>query len=342
VLTPDFDIDQVAGFEGPEKRLEVDFKINASKPSGLRAFGREEWQEVLNLAKCTIISVTSNDYFDSYVLSESSLFVYPFKMILKTCGTTTLLKTIPKVCALAKAAGTEVEFLAFTRKNYNFPSKQLHPHTSFDVEAEYLNQYFNGGAYIMGPLTGDHWHMYVADLTNDRHAFLDRPDQTLEIMMSELDPEVMQKFYKGELTAKQTTAAVGIDQFLPGSVSDEVLFSPCGYSVNGLKDEAYYTIHVTPEPHCSFVSFETNINQQSYTDLVRQVVDTFRPGRVCFSIFSDKKAQVGGDRARLTVNRELPGYDLVASSSQGFDGAAYAASFYAYKLAPPAPRVAAN
>ncbi len=286
--------------------------------------------------------MTSNDYFDSYVLSESSLFVYPYKIVLKTCGTTTLLKTIPKLCALAKQCGSEAEFLAFTRKNYNFPGKQLHPHTSFDVEAEYLNQYFNGDAYLMGPLTGDHWHMYVADLTNGHHAFADRPDQTLEIMMSELDAEVMQKFYKGELTAKQTTAAVGIDQFLPGSISDEVLFSPCGYSVNGLKDEAYYTIHVTPEPHCSFVSFETNLAQHSYTELIRQVVDTFRPGRFCFSVFSDKKAQLGGDRARLTVDRTVPGYELVASVNQGFDGAAYAANFFAYKTAAPAPRAASS
>jgi len=86
----------LTGFEGPEKRLELDFRPNPERPEGLRGIDKELWQEMLNLAKCTIISHTKNEYFDAFVLSESSLFVYPTKVLLKTCGTTTLLKCIPK------------------------------------------------------------------------------------------------------------------------------------------------------------------------------------------------------------------------------------------------------
>ena len=59
---------------------------------GLRDVTREEWTELCVAAACEILDVRSNEFFDAYLLSESSLFVYPVKLILKTCGTTTLLR----------------------------------------------------------------------------------------------------------------------------------------------------------------------------------------------------------------------------------------------------------
>ena len=59
---------------------------------GLREVTRNEWSNLLVSAACEILDVRSNEYFDAYLLSESSLFVYPVKIILKTCGTTTLLR----------------------------------------------------------------------------------------------------------------------------------------------------------------------------------------------------------------------------------------------------------
>ena len=61
---------------------------------GLRNVTHEEWNELLVSAACTILDRRSNDFFDAYLLSESSLFVYPVKIILKTCGTTTLLRLL--------------------------------------------------------------------------------------------------------------------------------------------------------------------------------------------------------------------------------------------------------
>ena len=85
-------------FEGSEKRLEVHFEPRAgatAPPAGLRALPRASLDTLMRLAACEIISKASNAHLDAYVLSESSLFVYPATWVLKTCGTTRLLSCLP-------------------------------------------------------------------------------------------------------------------------------------------------------------------------------------------------------------------------------------------------------
>jgi S-adenosylmethionine decarboxylase len=74
---------------------------------GLRQITRPQWDAILQEARCTILDSLSNDKVDSYVLSESSLFVYSHKMILKTCGTTTLLRCIDMLLEIAKVRAVE-------------------------------------------------------------------------------------------------------------------------------------------------------------------------------------------------------------------------------------------
>ena len=69
---------------------------------------------------------------------------------------------------------------------------------------------------------------------------------------------------------------------------DSILFDPCGYSMNSLNDESYSTIHVTPQPHCSYVSYETNIQLEDYDTLVAKVLDTFRPGKFIITLFANE------------------------------------------------------
>jgi hypothetical protein len=65
-------------FEGSEKRISVTFSAGTSTPAaGLRSLTRTQLDAMLDLAACQIVSSRSNQHFDAYVLSESSLFVYP-------------------------------------------------------------------------------------------------------------------------------------------------------------------------------------------------------------------------------------------------------------------------
>lgn len=58
--------------------------------------------------------------------------------------------------------------------------------------------------------------------------------------------------------------------------------------MNGLNGPYYWTIHVTPEKHCSYVSFETNTRLDSYSNLIQLVLSIFRPNRFTLSIFADE------------------------------------------------------
>ena len=104
-LAPAADDAASPGFEGVEKVMEIDFAPGFGAAAGLRAIARADWDAVCAAAKCTILSALSNDRCDSYVLSESSLFVYPLKLVLKTCGTTTLLMALPKLLEITQVRG---------------------------------------------------------------------------------------------------------------------------------------------------------------------------------------------------------------------------------------------
>jgi hypothetical protein len=50
----------------------------------------------------------------------------------------------------------------------------------------------------------------------------------------------------------------------------------------------YMTIHITPEAKFSYVSFESNIPQSSYMDVIARVLETFRPGKFIVTSFANK------------------------------------------------------
>lgn len=108
--------------------------------------------------------------------------------------------------------------------------------------------------------------------------------------MSELDQNKMVQFIKShpDDDDKRVTERSGISEIIPGSVHEGILFDPCGYSMNGLKEQSYSTIHVTPQPHCSYVSYETNIQLENFDRLVTNVLDTFKPGKFIVTLISNE------------------------------------------------------
>ena len=183
--------------------------------------------------------MTKTDKQEAYVLSESSMFVSKRRFILKTCGTTFLLKALVPLLKLARdySGFDSIQSFFYSHKNFMKPSHQGYPQWNFQEEIKFLNAIFpNGAAYCMGHMNSDCWYLYTLEFPESR--VINQPDQTLEILMSELDPAVMDKFYmKDGVTAKDVTRESGIRDLIPGSVIDATMFNPCGYSMNGMKSD---------------------------------------------------------------------------------------------------------
>lgn len=407
-----------------------------SQKNGLKAVTVDKWKEMLDQVNCKILSVVESEHVDAYLLSESSMFVFPHKLILKTCGTTTLLFGLHRMLSIAavdagfpsqstgsidktQVAATPYRVF-YSRKNFLFPDKQHGPHRSWKEEVKYLDHMFTGGsAYMVGKMNGDHWYLYLTapnttlapsrtpehQRTVTETKVLQVPastafavgqsawrtdDETLEVLMTDLDPENAKQFYlehasavaeekyskrvrevakegseslgdlngesmtKSNVSLSGTSASVHDDTFdvfsntssdhsaytpdydvdFPEELSSQVgteghslgtvvseacglsevypttiypdarvdayLFTPCGFSANGVipaPDQAgtathYFTVHVTPEPLYSYASFETNVPARrsggETAEVIERVVDIFKPGRFSVTLFEAK------------------------------------------------------
>lgn len=325
------------GFEGYEKRLEVTFSAAHlfidPKGHGLRSLSRAQIDSVLDLAQCTIVSSLSNDEFDSYVLSESSLFIYPHKMIIKTCGTTKLLLAIPRILELAAELSLPVLSAKYSRGSFIFPDAQPTPHRSFSEEVTVLNKFFGslssgGRAYVIGDpeVPNRNWHIYYA--CDDADA--EKPMVTVEMCMTGLDSACASVFFKAASdgthvrTAKEMTERSGISNIIPKMHICDFEFDPCGYSMNGITDGSLSTIHVTPEEGFSYASYEAMGFEPSLVDpvgLTSRVLECFQPSEfsVAVTIFGGRAGTgawakdifVAGYSCRDVVEQELPGEGLL-------------------------------
>lgn len=224
--------------------------------------------------------------------SESSFFVSPHRLILKTCGTTLNLLGLTRILEIAAtyAQMPSVYRCFYSRKSFMFPERQNGPHRDWKDEVAYLDNIFkSGSAYTVGKVNGDHWLLYMTcpDETMPTPIPSDVPDYTIEILMSGLSPAARESFYPGDLStsdspsthAQNLSSTIGISDFFPADLTtlDAYTFSPCGYSSNAIirwgedpsfassigtqpsTSEGYYTIHVTPEEGWSYASFECNV-----------------------------------------------------------------------------------
>ncbi len=288
-------------FEGPEKKLEL---VVTPDSASLRSLGDDIWRDVVRAAGADVISVMRNDHCDAYLLSESSLFVFDDYCVMITCGLTTLVDAVARL--LEAISADSIAFLVYERKNEHFPERQP---TTFREDARRLKAMVPGRALRFGD---EHGH-YVQMFHTTRAFVPETSDPTIEILMHAIDERVAAQFTSAELSEDRSLAVgLGIDGVLPGFDTSEHVFDPAGYSLNALRGQEYYTLHVTPEEMGSYASFETNRDFGSdLTGFVGTIVELFQPRAfdvVAFLPQGEPKLKLTGYQLGDHVVRSLGGY----------------------------------
>eukprot|EP01006_Ploeotia_vitrea_P050987 TRINITY_DN67516_c14_g2_i1.p1 TRINITY_DN67516_c14_g2~~TRINITY_DN67516_c14_g2_i1.p1 ORF type:complete len:378 (+),score=36.10 TRINITY_DN67516_c14_g2_i1:25-1158(+) len=323
------------GFEGAEKRLEIDVRGVKEGAKGMRESSREFWDAVIDSVKAKIVHHTFNDDSDSYILTESSLFVLPARVTMITCGTTTLLNCLDLLMAEIARLGLEVEWVQYSHKNFLYPWEQPAPHSSMEEEFTVLRKHFpKGNAFLLGPINADCYFMYIHD---DIHRVSKLEiDQQMTLIMYGVPDHIAKQFYSDsehctDEVSKELRKTTNMDLILKGTDRvQDFIFTPCGYSMNALTGPDYISVHVTPESHCSHVSFETPAAVPSYSDTIRDVISVFQPAKFTVMIFLDAESPGGkarskgsdvGDvayegykRVNHTVNEFEPGYSAIKAN----------------------------
>lgn len=166
---------------------------------------------------------------------------------MSTCGRSKLVDSA--VHLLSSLPPKKISSFLFERKNELFPHLQL---STFQQDADQLRQVIPGAGHRLGP--ADDHHMFFF---NQATPYAPVPsDTTLEVLLYQLDAAIGAKLSDPATNAEAIEQILGLKKLFPGYRTDDYLFKPYGYSVNGVLEEAYFTVHITPQAESSYVGFE--------------------------------------------------------------------------------------
>ena len=164
------------------------------------------------------------------------------------------------------------------------------------MQALFCNLGLAGECYVLGDnVNALQWHVYLA--SNPDKLYHERDvTRAFEVCMTELDESKARAFFRSKdfTTAEQTTSDTGIRSLLPSAAIDDYVFDPCGYSMNGVEDCGYMTIHITPEKGFSYASVELCgfvTDKYEPAVMLHKIIEIFNPGRMSVSVSVDEASK---------------------------------------------------
>ncbi len=247
-------------FEGSEKKAEI--ILNPKHQSLLQCYSDDFWAEMVRHCNAQILSSTRNSEVTAYLLSESSLFVWSDRILILTCGDTRLVDAV--LYFLQQVSEDLIEQVIYQRKN-EYCSHLQASHVLDDSKK--LQQLGDGKLLRFGEL--DSHHSYFYHLENDYKG--DKNDRTYEVLIYNIDESVSKKLTSGVQSKQAIRTLLRLDQMISDFQIDDFVFEPFGYSLNAINGSDYLTIHLTPQQHNSYVSFESSLDLTEYLPLILEI-----------------------------------------------------------------------
>ena len=284
-------------FEGAEKKVEI---VVGEKCDALLNWPSQRWSELLRPSGASILSEIKNRQLKAFLLSESGMFVWNDRILLLTCGQTRLVESI---LHFVKKVGVEhIKSIIFQRKNEYL--SHLQP-SNFYSDVKQMRTLIDGKALRFGKVHGHHNLLFHSN----RPFYPDENDTTTELLMYDLGPRFANFLTRPDIRPEEIRSHFLFEGVLGDFSVDDFCFSPCGYSLNAIKDKNYYTIHITPQGSSSYASFETNIPMNaSIEKIFHHLLDILNPNSFDLMTFNNRHSfhferpylQTGHFRERLS------------------------------------------
>ena len=278
-------------FEGPEKKLEIQFEgLNLLEQP------RSYWAKIVDLAKAQILSEIKSDDAVAFLLSESSLFVWKNRIVLITCGATELIKAAEEFYEDFKS---HIVSVYFERKNEYDPGAQR----SFALEdVSRLTHLFGGEAHRFGRLDDHYVYIFNRSLKP-----IEIPEvKTLELLIYGIKGEFKKDLEPG--ANEKTKVMSKMKEIFSSYNLDQFFFDPCGFSLNGLCGAKYVTIHITPQGEESYFSFEMdNFDVAKDNKILQSLLDTCKPSSFDLIYFSKSDEEVLLDLSKYQIKQKSKG-----------------------------------
>ena len=250
-------------YEGAEKRLEI-----CTATINLLDFPHDFWETFVKQAGAYILSAMQHQSSKAFLLSESSLFIWPNKLLLITCGDTHILNSA--LFFLQQVTLKEITSLIFQRHQTLRPEKQK---SQFMDDCAILNKQLAGEIKMLQKnYSGLLYQHGTVPLSNATQQIL---------MLHQLKSDFAQQLQKGGVPVQWINNQLALKHFFPQFNIDAFSFKPRGYSVNAIANDHYFTLHITPEKLSTYLSFESNLESSLLTDFFTFLGALFKPKKNC-------------------------------------------------------------